>query len=206
MAKRLLSFSLKLLFLNVVAVFIGIFVMFPVASLWKNDVFEWFVSLLFAFLWFLFIWMDSGNLAQKNIQRDKIINRKVQEEAYVPRGDEGRFYATWHGFLAGFLSQLPALILIIVTFFIDGLDWIVKGWYVIFFKSYNAFENALPYLYLAYPILLACVSGVAYLNGPALQRRLETIIERNKAKKARRVQDDLKNKKKSQHRKPANRY
>lgn len=209
MAKRLLSFSLRLLFLNFVALILGLIVMLPLLGIWKNDVYMWFVCLLFSFLWFLFIWLDSVGLAQKNIQRDKIIARKVAEDHYVPQGDEGKLYAPWHGFVVGLISQIPALVVIVFTFFTGPLEWpwlVIKGWYIIFSQSYVAFESALPFLFLIYPIVLACVSGLAYLNGPAQQRRLETIIERNTAKKAKRVQDDLKNKKKSQQKKAAYRH
>ncbi len=205
MAKRLITFSFRLLFLNLVAFLLGIIVMVPLLGVWDSVWFKWFLSLLFSFLWFMFIWLDTVGFAQKNIQKDKIIARKIAEEQYVPQGDEGKNYAPWHGFLIGLLSQIPSLIVIVISFFHGLQEWptlVLRGWYIIFFQSYVTFEGALPYLFLVYPIILACVSGLAYLNGSVQQRRLETIIERNKARKAKRVQDDLKNSKKHPPKKP----
>jgi hypothetical protein len=195
MAKKFILFSLRLLLLNVVAVivvaiFLGI----------ANNIVQICIDALFAFVLWYFIWRDALNAGLKDAQKDKIIAKRVEAENYVPQGDEGRMFKPWFGFLTGLAAQTPTLILVVILATIDPgstLYGILKP--VTLFWNYNylyigsAMPEALfPYFYILPSLLFCLVSGLAYLNGPRELKRIETIIERNVAKGARRVQDEWK--------------
>lgn len=196
MAKRLTMFSLRLMLLNFISIFVTL-----ILSLWDNTVYQWAISAFVTFLLWLFVWMDAVNIGQKDVQKDKIARRKLADEGKEP-AESDLTYKKWFGFAAGLLAQVPAVILLAAACFMGDQSKlygifmpIVRAWYFTYAQLMVAFEAAMPYLAFVFPVIFAVVSGLAYLNGPNQQRRLETIIERNKSKKAKRVQDDLKNKK-----------
>jgi hypothetical protein len=204
MAKKLTLFSLRLMLLNFISIIINLLL-----SMWSNTIYQWIITALVTFLLWLFVWMDAINIGQKDTQKDKIAKRKMAEEGQAAEGKVEPVYLKWFGFAGGILAQAPALILLIIACFLDRQTVLynvflpaLRAWYFSYSQILVSFEGALPYLLFLFPVLFAVVAGLGYLNGPAQQKKMETIIERNKAKKAKRVQDDAKNKKKGQ-RKPA---
>lgn len=204
MAKRLTVLALRLMLLNLVSTIIY----FITAVAWDNAIFQLVINCILTLTLLYFVWNDSSNTGQKDIQKDKIILRKMSEENYVPSGNEGKMYTKWFGYMAGLLTQTPALIVIVFLCFLDteSLAYqimipLTRAWFITYSQIYINFESALPYLFFIFPIIFTLVSGLAYTTGPAKQKRLEVIIERNNAKKAKRVQDEKKNKKKGNHNK-----
>lgn len=196
MVKRIALFSLRLMMLNIVAFIITFFLIGI-----ENAVVQWIISALMTFVLWLFVWVDCRNRGQKDVQKDKIIRRKVEQEGYVPERGEGGEYVWWFGFAAGLAAQAPALLLLLASLFVNDAVRVIlfaveRVWFLTYAQVMMTLEGALPALFFAFIALFSVVSGLAYLTGPAQQRKLETIIERNKARKAARVQDDKKNKKK----------
>jgi hypothetical protein len=194
MAKKFILFSLRLLLLDVVAVivvaiFIGI----------SNDIVQICIDALFAFVLWYFVWRDALSAGLKDAQKDKIVAKRVEAESYVPQGDEGKMFKPWFGFMTGLVSQVPTLILVVILAVINPdstLYGILRP--VTLFWNYNylyieaSMPALFPYFYVIPSLLFCLVSGLAYLNGPREMKRIETIIERNVAKGARRVQDEWK--------------
>lgn len=208
MTRKLLMFSLRLFFLGIVSIVISWLLLFVI----DNDVFQWAMTGFLTFVLWIFVWVDSSNIGQKDVQKDKITQRKTEQDSCAPGVGEGREFKKWFGFAAGMTAQifgyaLAALLafgfsLLIQQPWSSALPIGLKIWNMTYLQAFATFENLAVYLFILCPVLFSIVTGLGYLNGPAQQRRLETIIERNKAKKAKRVQDDLKNKKNSQ-KKPA---
>lgn len=192
MAKKLILFALRLLMLNVVAVFIvAIFFMI------ENKIIQLCVDALFIFALWYFAWRDSVNIGLKDAQKDKIIKRRVETENYVPQGNEGKLFRPWLGFIAGLISQAPTLLLVIILVIANSesplhniLTPVINIWNYNYFYIENSIPATFPYIYAIASLLFCAVSGLAYLNGPNELKRIETVIERNKAKKPRRVQDE----------------
>lgn len=196
MAKKLAILALRLITLN----FVSIFIVGIVIS-WDNEIYRWIVNGIFTVVLFAFVWADASSTGQKDVQKDKIINRKVTEEGYVPKGSEGKSFVKWFGFAAGILAQVPVMLLIIVAlFFKDDVNIILialaRAWFMSYSQLVKSLESLVPYILFVFPVIFALVAGFGYLNGPAQQKRLEVIIARNNAKKAKRMQDEKKNKKK----------
>lgn len=205
MAKKLTMFSLRLMLLNFISIIVTLLL-----SMWNNTIYQWVVTALVTFLLWIFVWMDAVNIGQKDTQKDKIAKRKKVEGGVAPEGKEEPAYHKWFGFAAGLLAQVPALIALIAACFMNNQSVpyniilpILRAWYFTYSQIMVTFEGAIPYLLFLFPVLFALVAGLGYINGPAQQKRMETIIERNKARKAKRVQDDAKNKKKGPQKKPA---
>ena len=138
---------------------------------------------------------DAASTAQKDVQKDKIIRRRVEEEQYAPKGDEGQLFQKWFGFAAGLAAQAPVLLVTIVALILTGtaqqvVELVLDFWHVPYLEALTTFAAAKPWLYLVFPVLFAAVAGFAYQTGPARQRRMETIIERNKTRKARLMRED----------------
>lgn len=196
MAKRLTLFSLRLLLLVIVAdVIAAILVAIP------NPTINIIIDILLTLCLWVFVWMDAVNYGQKDFKKDKMIQHRVAETGYAPTGEEGKLFKPWFGFVAGLLSQIPAFLLIIAIIFgskeINGwLEPFRNIWNLICVHIFTPLAATQSLLYLVPSIMISIVAGLGYLNGPSQQKRLETIIERNKMKRAKRVQDDAKNKKK----------
>ena len=195
MAKRLVLTALRLLLLNIVAAVIVLFFLGI-----ENAIVQISIESLFAVVLWIFVWLETAGKGQNDVKKDKIIKLKQQSP------DAGQFTAEplqfkpWFGFAAGALSQLPTIGVIVAYFIVDATtaESILKPVLNVMNINYVHISNMLnffPFFYLIPSLVFITVAGLGYLNGPAQQRRLETIIERNKAKKAKRVQDDLKAKK-----------
>jgi hypothetical protein len=223
MAKKLTMFALRLALLNLVSIFImGIMI-----TISNNSIFQWVVTALITFALMYIVWRDSENVGQRDYHCDKIINRRMAEENYSPQGREGSTFRKGFGFAGGFLAQAPAFILLVISGFQDRqsvsngtnavfytLMPVTRAWYLTyagvvtyadnFFTAIHA-QYFLPVVMFAFVALFSIVAGVAYLNGPAVDRRIETMIERNKAKKQKLVQDEWKAeaKRKARQNKPA---
>jgi hypothetical protein len=202
MAKNLILFGLRLLLLNVIAVILAL-IFITIESM----VVQYIIEGLLAVVLFIFVWSDAANKGFDHVKRDKNIQKSIEADkaATVP---PGKTYVPWFGFAAGLVSQLPLIVLIVLYFFFSGNTQQVLL-VLINFCNYNylylseALKPAFPFVYLAASAVFVLMAGLGYLNGPAKQRRLETIIERNKSKKAKRVQDEIKqNQKRKGPRKP----
>jgi len=194
MAKKLTLFALRLMLLN----FVSIFIMM-ILSMWDNNVYLWVITFFMTFVLFYFVWRDAEAIGQKDSHNEKIRNKKIAEEGTVPSGDTGGIYKKWFGFAAGLLAQAPAVILLTIACFLDkssvfynSMMPIIRLWYFTYSSIVLAFINVLPYLMFLFVALFSLVAGLAYLHGPAVDKKIETIIERNKAKKPKRVQDEWK--------------
>lgn len=204
MAKRLIVSAFRLFVLNIVAAFIVLFFLGI-----KNDIIQICVESLFVLVLWVFVWLELSGSGQNDVKKDKII-RKRMEQADGKGDIEPLQFKPWFGFAAGAISQI-ANIGLVIAYYVVGTqtaDSILKPVLNIININLVFISNQtglFPIIYLLASMVFLTVSGLAYLNGPAQQRRLETIIERNTAKKAKRVQDDLKNKKK-QPKKPVRRY
>jgi hypothetical protein len=202
MAKRLTLLSLRLLALNAIIILVAVFIMTPLMGIWDNAAYHWFITILFSFLLWLFAWLDSVNASVKDVKNDKITKKTFAEGSLQSGKEPVLLYSNWFGFAAGILSQAPVLIIVIVTCFANEplrttLSILLRVWNITYLQVYNSFAGALPYLFLLFPVLFSVACGLAYLNGPVQQQRMETIIERNKARKAKRVQDEKKGQKKT---------
>lgn len=196
MVKRLILFALRLLLLVIVADIIG-----AILISIQNTTINWIIDILLTFTLWVFVWMDAVGYGQKDIKKDKSIRHRVEENGYKPEGEEGRMFLPWFGFAAGLIAQIPAFVLILGICFASQpvsvwLTPLLNLWNLSALHILTSLAGSHVFVYLVPPILFAAVSGTGYLNGPAQQKRLETIIERNKARKAKRVQDDAKSKKK----------
>jgi hypothetical protein len=202
MAKRLTMFSLRLLLLIIVADVLAAILMGI-----ENVAVQWGIDILLTLSLWVFVWMDAVSYGQKDFKKDKLIKNRVEETGCKPEGEEGRMFKPWFGFVAGLIAQIPAFLLMLGIIFTNDsvrviLTPLLNLWNLSNIHILLSVSGFLVFAYVVPPILFAVVSGLGYMNGPAQQKRLEIIIERNKTKKARRVQDDLKKKqKKGQNRK-----
>jgi hypothetical protein len=197
MPKRIAVLAFRLLFVNVMTMLIALFVMVPLSSIWDFPAYQWFITAVFTFLMWLLVWVDSTGTGQKDVQKDKILKRKMAEENYVPAPGEGMHYTPWLGYAAGFAAQLPFFLVAIVACVASEplrqiLSTVLRVWNFMYLQLFMAFPGALPWMFLLLPLLFTAVAGLGYNNGPAQQTRMETIIERNKTRKSKRVQDDKK--------------
>ncbi len=150
----------------------------------------------------------------RGIYLSRSMDRKAIEDGHEPLIASKRTYKKWFGFAGGLLAQTPAAILLIITCFMDKpsvisntntvyniLMPIVSAWYITYssiityLRDYLAnygIPYILPYFMFIFVALFALFSGLAYLHGPAVDKKIETIIERNVARGARRVQDEWK--------------
>jgi hypothetical protein len=204
MAKKLTLFSLRLMMLNFVSIFIMLLL-----SMWQNNIYQWAITIFLTFVLMYFVWRDSETAGQKDIHNDKIIKKRVAD-GYTPSGYEGRAFKKWFGFAAGLLAQVPAAVLLIIACVSPALNGIVlpiaKLWYFSYISIITIIPAAaVPYFMFLFVVLFSLIAGLAYLNGPSVDRKIEIIIERNKAKKPRLVQDEWKAaaKKKGGQKKPA---
>jgi 4-amino-4-deoxy-L-arabinose transferase-like glycosyltransferase len=197
MAKKLTLFSLRLMLLNVVSIFIMLLM-----ALWQNDIYQWIITVFVTFALMYFAWRDAEAVGQKDFHNDRLVRRRAEEEKQEPTGNEGRLYKKWFGFAAGLLSQVPAIILLAIACIVtsksalfDALVPITRVWYFSYLHIMTLcdsvlVQDALPYIMFLFAIAMSVVAGLAYLHGPAVDKKLETIIERNKAKKPMRMQDE----------------
>ncbi len=219
MVKKLFSFAGRLLMLNAIAVLLAVFIMLPIISNWNNVVFGWIITILFSLVMLGLVWVDAVNSGTKDAKNDKIA-RKVYEEG-TPRTEKSPqlVYRKWFGFAGGALAQAMAYAFIAILAYVLNATHALGGflaedswaaimttglklWNMTYLNAFLSFEKAALVLFPVFFLLFVLSAGLGYLNGPVQQRRLETIIERNKARKAKRVQDDLKNKQKAQSKKP----
>ncbi len=207
MAKRIATLAVRLLSANLLVMLVALFVMLPLTGFLKDvALYQWFITAIFAVIMLVIVWFDTTGVGQKDVQKDKFLKRKMAQEGYIPTPDDKIQYMGWLGFAAGFAAQSPFFVLALVAGFagmagstIDAvLVPILRGWNVMYLQVFESFPNSLPWLFLLFPLIYSAVAGLGYRNGPVQQARMEVIIERNKSRKAQRVQDD---KKKAQMRK-----
>ncbi len=191
MAKRLILFALRLLLLNVIAgilalIFAGI----------DNTVVQYFIEGFIALALWAFVWSDASNKGFDHVRRDR--NSVKAIEAGKPEAASPyKNYIPWFGFVSGAIAQIPVLALIVAYLVAGGTETMlypILNITNIHFAiiAQQALMPIYPFFYLLTALVFIAVAGLGYMNGPAKQRRLETIIERNKAKKAKRVQDEIK--------------
>jgi uncharacterized protein YacL len=219
MVKKLFSFAGRLLMLNAIAVLLAVFIMLPIISNWNNAVFGWIITILFSLVMLGLVWVDAVNSGTKDAKNDKIARKVLEEGAGGTEKSPQLVYRKWFGFAGGALAQAMAYIFVAILAYVLSATHALSGflaedswaailttglklWNMTYLTAFMTFENAAPVLFPVLFLLFVLSSGFGYLNGPVQQRRLETIIERNKARKAKRVQDDLKNKKKPLPKKP----
>lgn len=219
MVKKLFSFAGRLLMLNAIAVLLAVFIMLPIISNWNNAVFGWIITILFSLVMLGLVWVDAVNSGTKDAKNDKIARKVLEEGTAGAEKSPQLVYRKWFGFAGGALAQTMAYVFIAtlayILFATHALDGFfaenslaaimttgLKLWNMTYLNAFMTFEKATPALFIIFFLLFASAAGLGYLNGPVQQQRLETIIERNKARKAKRVQDDLKNKKRSQTKEP----
>lgn len=206
MAKRILTMALRMLSSNVLIMLVALFVLLPLSQYLTNvPLYQWALTGVFAVLMLVLLWFDTGNQGQKDVQKDKILKRRQEQPDYVPSPEDKPHYTPWLGFAAGFAAQSPFFLMALVAGFLSHdsvifatLNAILRFWNVMYLNAYVSFPNALPWLFLLFPVIFSLIGGFAYRTGPVQQARMEVIIERNKTRAARRVQDD---KKKAQMRK-----
>lgn len=198
MAKKLVLFSLRLLMLNVVADIIVAMVFYAI----QNEIAQICIDAFFVLVLWYFVWRDAMNIGLKDSQKDKISNQSKAEENNDAQRRKNAF-VPWFGFAAGFISQIPTFVLAVVLVFLnqDGvLNTVLKlvinllNFYVLYIQ--NSMRALFPFVFVIASVLFCVVSGLAYLSGPREMKRIETIIERNLARGARRVQDEWKAEKK----------
>ncbi len=196
MTKRLAKFAFKLLSVHALMTLLTFFIMPGLFGISTNAVYLWCITAFFAAGLWLLVWYDAANAGQKDVQKDKIIARRMeQDENYVPQGEDGKLYQSWMGFVAGFLAELPALLLTVVALVSAGqlqdiLTLALAIWNVPYQQVLNTLSGLQPALFLVFPVVYALVAGFGYRSGPAKQRRTETIIERGKNRKARLVREE----------------
>jgi hypothetical protein len=197
MAKKLILFSLRLMLLNVVSIFVMMLL-----AMFSNDIYLWVVTVFMTFVLFYFVWRDSEAAGQKSIHGDRLVQRRMAQEEYAPSGDEGRQFRKWYGFAGGALAQSPAVVLLLIACIARSgspvfsiVVPVARIWYFTYLSLSTFFDtvlqpDALPYVMFLFAALFSVVAGLAYLHGPAVDKKVETIIERNKAKRPRKVQDE----------------
>lgn len=195
MAKKLANLALKLLLLNLVSVFIMLFLIMPSQS----PVYLWCVTGVMTLVLYFFVWRDAESAGQKDAHNDRLLAKRSSEEN-SPATPEKPSHKKWFGFAAGILAHIPAIVLLLGALVLSGLPeirtlliWLTKMWLITCYEPLfgNIFmDNYLPLIMLLDMALFSVVAGLAYLHGPAVDRKVETIIERNKAKKPMRMQDE----------------
>lgn len=193
MVKRLILFALRLLLLNVIA---GILAL--IFANIDNTVVQFCIEGVVALLLWAFVWSDASNKGYEHVRTDR--NNLKAVEAGKPEAEAAslkKTYIPWFGFAAGAIAQIPVLALIVAYLMAgstESLLYPILNMANIHFAIFaqQVLMPIYPFFYLLTALLFIVIAGLGYLNGPAKQRRLETIIERNKARKAKRVQDEIK--------------
>lgn len=206
MARRIVTFALRMLSANLLVMLVALFVLLPLSSYLTNvALYQWALTAAFAVVMYVILWFDASGQGQKDVQKDKFLKRKQEQPNYLPDPEDKPRYIPWLGFAAGFAAQSLFFLIALVDCFTGRgtvmytvLTAILRIWNLMYLQAFAAFPGVLPWLFLLFPLLFSLVGGLGYRNGPAQQARMEVIIERNKTRKARRVQDD---KKKAQMRK-----
>ena len=206
MAKRILTMALRMLSSNVLVMLIGLFLLASLSTFLTDvAIYQWAITAVFAVLMWVILWLDTSGQGQKDVQKDKILKRRQALPDYSPAPEDELRYFPWLGFAAGFAAQLPVVLLVLVAGFFsrDSVVYIVinvllRSWNIMYLQVFTALEGAQPWVFLLFPVIFSLVAGLGYRTGPSQQARMEVIIERNKTRAARRVQDD---KKKAQMRK-----
>lgn len=195
MAKKLIKLALRLTLLNVVSIFIMLFLFY----LTQNAIVLWFMTAVMTILLLTFVWRDAQSAGQKDAHNDRLLAKRIAEGADVSP-QEKPVYKKWFGFAAGLVAQFPAVLLLLGVLAFMGIPEVsgmliglAKFWFITYYQPIfgGLFPDTfLPLIMLLCIALFAATAGLAYLRGPALERKVETIIERSKTKRPMRVQDE----------------
>ena len=172
--KRLLLSALKLLGLYVFTLFFCLLLVPSFMNFWPDvAAFQWisFASIVLAVN--LVIWYPMVNQGVKDYMHDELA---------AQRG-EARLFHPGFGFLAGLLSQLPAVVLLVLSLANPSLSRLLGYWQYMFARLWKSVPD-LWVLWGVIGILLpTAVCGLAYLYGKELRLRTKIVIQRSKEKR-----------------------
>jgi hypothetical protein len=182
--KRTVNFAVKIFGLNAAAMIAALFLVPVYAGFWSDKAFfQWFMTSCFLLALAILIWIPAGNTGVKDYMHDEIMekNQNTQEKCW---------FRPANGFLAGFLAQVPAVILIILCLFLPDQGRgtlpaiLLEGWFFLYKRFMDTWPQAWLWVAAGGVAFCSAVTGLAYLNGRELRLRTKVIIARNDAKRA----------------------
>ena len=182
MMKRILNYALKMFGLHFGGMVAALFLVPVYGAMWSNNaIFQWAMTVCIIAILAILLWIPSADIGVKDYMHDELLDKNLKT-------DEPRWFHPAKGLLGGLISQVPALVLLLVCVLLPESGFakmLVQGWYYMFKKLMDTWPNLWVLICLGGGLFSMAVCALGYLQGREMRLRTKIIIARNDAKRAR---------------------
>lgn len=176
----------QLLGVNAIVALISLIIILCLSGLVDASWYRVSIDALCAVILLILLWGTLSEMGLRDLTSDELEKKRTERLGREPVMGVPVHYRPANGFIIGAVAQAPfmlmSLLLIIPAVRGSLVLPALNAWFIMFSELNTIVSETMGvqwWLYLAYALAVAAVSGMAYRSGLTKKRRIRTIIERN---------------------------
>ncbi|GEM_PF-6555165 len=185
--------ALTLFITDLTVIILNLLLLGRLFGLVESTLYDWGITILLSLVLYMLVWIRASQEGKAAVDADHMsLKRFERNEIPAPE----KFYFPYKGFVAGLLSKLPVIVLLVLRFATgsDAYHFPINVFFGVHYSAslvtFNIAKistgelSVFSYLLsvLCYIVLFSLVSGLAYMTGPAQREKVLTVIKRNEEK------------------------